>query len=79
MKKNKGFVHLVIIILVAIIAFSYFGIELQEVFGKPLLKKNLAYTWEVTKNVWTNYVYGPITGIFDKDLEETSLDAEVVQ
>ena len=79
MKRNKGFVHLIVIILVAVIALSYFGIDLEQIFAKPLFKKNLIFTGETVKNVWTDYIYDPITGLFRKDTEETSLDAEVVQ
>jgi hypothetical protein len=65
-RRQRGIVQLLIMIIVALIALSYFGIDLEQVFTKPLLKKNIVFTWDKTKEVWTNYVYEPITSIFDK-------------
>ena len=67
MNKQKGFVHLIIIVLIALIAFSYFGVDLEQVFAKPLFKKNLLYTWNTVKTVWTDYIYDPLTGLFNKN------------
>lgn len=73
MKGNKGFVHLIIIVLVAIIALSYFGIDLEQVFAKPLFQKNLSFTWHIVTDAWTTYVYDPITGLFHKNGSEQIL------
>ncbi len=70
MNKKKGFVQLIIMLLIAILALSYFGIDLEQAFTKPLFKKNLVFTWNTAKSVWVNYIYNPITGIFDKDEAE---------
>lgn len=72
MKNNnqRGIIHLLVMVLIAILAISYFGIDLEEVFSRPLLKKNLVFTWTKTKEAWENYVYNPISGIFDKKTDE---------
>ncbi|HEY4498616.1 MAG TPA: hypothetical protein VJH94_00970 [Candidatus Paceibacterota bacterium] len=68
MKKNdqRGIIHLIVLIFVALLALSYFGIDLEEVFTKPLLKKNINFTWDKSKEIWTDYVYEPIMNIFNK-------------
>lgn len=79
LKKQSGFVQLVIILLIAILALSYFGIDLEQAFTKPLFKKNLIFTWNTAKSVWTNYIYNPITGIFTKDEEVTTEEEKLLE
>ena len=60
MKTNRGIVRTIILIAVAILLLSVFGIDLQEAVKEPLLKKNFQFIWTGTKNTWTNYIYNPI-------------------
>jgi hypothetical protein len=54
------------VILIGIIALSYVGIDLEQAFTTPLLKKNLSFTWKETKIIWNEYVYGPVHNLFNK-------------
>lgn len=65
-KSQRGIVQLVIILLIAILSLSYFGIDLEQAVTKPLFKKNLIFTWNTAKSVWVNYIYDPVKGIFIK-------------
>jgi len=66
-RNQRGIVQLIVLILIAILALSYFGIDLEQAFSKPLLAKNLSFTWNKTVEIWNNYIYGPISGILGKD------------
>ncbi len=83
---RRGFIQLAVLILIGLVAVSYIGIDLEEVFTTPLLKKNLSFTWEKTKDIWTTYIYNPALKVFNKndssedeipieELEETDTEA----
>ncbi|OHA17628.1 MAG: hypothetical protein A2664_03335 [Candidatus Taylorbacteria bacterium RIFCSPHIGHO2_01_FULL_46_22b] len=65
--RQRGIIQLVILILIAIILVSYFGIDLQNAFTTPLLKKNLWFTWELIKDGFINYVYNPLMHLIQRD------------
>lgn len=65
--QNRGIIRTIVIVIIGIILLSYFGIDLEQVSKSDLLKKNLAFTWDTTKNLATNYIYNPISHIFSKN------------
>ncbi len=74
MKNQKGFVQLLILLLVVLIALSYFGIDLEQVFAKPLIRKNVVFTWNTAQRVWNDYIYDPISGLFNKNDNTGTVD-----
>ena len=76
--KQRGIITTIVLILIAILLLSYFGIDLQKAVGQPLLQKNITYTWHVVTVLWTDYVYNPITHLFTKkQTEENKLEKEL--
>ncbi len=72
LKSQRGIVQLVIILLIALITLSYFGIDLEQVVTKPLLKKNVVFTWNKTQEVWNDYIYKPVSNIFNRGNSQSS-------
>lgn len=64
---HRGIVQLIVILLIAIVLVSYFGIDLQQAFTTPLLKKNLEFTWSLVVYAWNNYIYGPLSNLMNQN------------
>ncbi len=69
-----GFIRTIVLILIAILLLSYFGIDLRQAATTPLFKQNLQFTWEVIQRIWNDYIYVPLTHLFKRDQQKT-LDA----
>jgi hypothetical protein len=69
MKINdqRGIIKTIVIVLIGIILLSYFGIDLQKATQTDLFRKNLSFTWDTVVMVWTDYIYGPVVGLFHKN------------
>ncbi len=55
MKNNayeRGFIRDIVIIIVALIVLSMFGVDLQEQVKNPLIRKNLEFTWSLVQTGW---------------------------
>jgi hypothetical protein len=57
--KQSGLVRLVLIIIVAILILSYFGIDLKGVVEAPGTQKNISYVTYWVTYVWTTYLEKP--------------------
>lgn len=59
--KNKqgGLIRMIIIIVIAIIILSYFGVDIKEFFMSEQVQKNFGYVLNFIKNVWTDYLAAP--------------------
>lgn len=66
MSGERGFLRLIIIIIVALLVISYFGINIRQVVESPTTKDNFAYTATTTVSVWNNYLKTPVTYVWDK-------------
>ena len=47
MKTNKGFIKIIIIIIIALFILSSFNIRLESVFKSVTFKENISYMWGV--------------------------------
>lgn len=63
MKINpqSGLVRTVIIVIVAILILSYFGINLRSIVESPVAKENFSYVMTGITFVWQNYLSKPLT------------------
>lgn len=54
MKNNsqKGLVKLIILIVVLIIALSYFGINIQKIAESDVGRANFGYVWQIVLKIW---------------------------
>ncbi|MEN9614514.1 MAG: hypothetical protein RLZZ347_821 [Candidatus Parcubacteria bacterium] len=57
--KQSGFVRIILIILIAILILSYFGIDIKGVVEAPGTQKNIGYVWGWTVYVWSTYLEKP--------------------
>ena len=58
-RKNafqKGIVGVIVLIIIAIVLFSYFGINLKELSDKPIFKENLSFIREISITIWNSYL-----------------------
>ena len=59
MNYTKGFIRLVIIIIIALIVLGYYGIDVKKAIQAPTTKSNLSYAEQIVSNVWHNYLEKP--------------------
>jgi|SRR3989344_1525760 len=57
--NNKGFVQIVIILVLLLIILSLLGVSLSSLFSNPILAENFGFvkTWGLW--LWNNYLAGP--------------------
>ena len=59
MRNNKGFVKLIILIIIGIAILSYFNIDIRSILDSNSFRDNLSYVWNFIWNIWSNYIKGP--------------------
>jgi len=45
MKTNKGFIKIIIIIIIALFILSSFNIKVESIFKSAVFKENISYLW----------------------------------
>mgnify|MGYP001557991924 FL=1 len=45
MKTNKGFIKIIIIIIIALFILSSFNIKVESIFKSSVFKENISYLW----------------------------------
>jgi hypothetical protein len=63
MKKipgNQGFIRTILIIIIALLILSYFGLNIRTIVNSPAGSDNFSYVQEVMINVWDNYLKKPV-------------------
>lgn len=45
MKTNKGFIKIIIIIIIALFILSSFNIRVESLFKSSVFKENISYIW----------------------------------
>lgn len=64
--NNKGFVKLIILIVIVLIVLGYFGFNLQSIIESPTVQNNLIYVWKFIKMIWTDFLAVPFVFIWNK-------------
>ena len=52
MKGNKGFMKMIILIVVVLVILGFYGFNLKEIANSPTVRANLAYLWSIIVAVW---------------------------
>ncbi len=68
MKKiphNQGFIRTIILIVVALLILSYFGLNIRDIVNSPAGRDNFSFTQEIMINVWNNYLKKPVTYLWN--------------
>lgn len=58
--RNTGFIKLILIIIILIIALSYFNIDIRGVVEAPQTQQNLDYARGWAVFVWSEYLANPV-------------------
>mgnify|MGYP000964894786 CR=1 FL=1 len=61
---ERGFIKWILLIIVALLVISYFGINLRELISSPTTQDNFAYTATTTVTFWNKYLKEPTTYIW---------------
>ncbi|MEK7514390.1 MAG: hypothetical protein AAB587_01025 [Patescibacteria group bacterium] len=65
MKNQKGFIQLIIIIVIAILALNYFGFNVRDIFDSPQFKGAFDSTWNTLIYIWDTYLKGPAVYVWE--------------
>jgi hypothetical protein len=57
--KQGGLIKLIIIVVIAILVLSWFGVDIKEFITSESVQKNLSYVWTLITDTWTNYLATP--------------------
>ncbi|OGF82247.1 hypothetical protein A3B18_03845 [Candidatus Giovannonibacteria bacterium RIFCSPLOWO2_01_FULL_46_13] len=69
MKNNRGFVQLLVILVLVVIIISLLGVSLGDIPEKNTLKENFGYVWDGIEYVWENFIYPYAGTIWEKARE----------
>jgi hypothetical protein len=69
MKKEQGLVKMIILIIIAIAILSWYGVDIKEFFTSEQVQKNFGYIWNFIKNIWSDYLAGPFSTLWNVWLE----------
>ncbi len=65
MKKEQGFIKFIIIIIIAVLILSYYGISLQAVAESPTARANFGFIKELVLWIWTYILKTPVMFIWN--------------
>ena len=63
---KRGFIKLILLIVIALIVLGFFGYNLRDIVGSPTVKDNLAYVWGFAVTLWDNFLKAPALCVWDK-------------
>ena len=69
MKKQsheKGIIKIIILIVVALLILSYFGISLRALINAPVTQDNISYTTTSSVSIWNTYLKQPATYLWNE-------------
>lgn len=63
--KEGGFIKIILLIVIGLIILGYFGLNIKDILASPVVKENLAYAWNLAKELWANYLAAPAGWVWD--------------
>lgn len=63
-RLKKGFIGIIVLVIVAIIFLSYLGFDLKKIFTSAMVQKNFSYVTEFLKTLWAGYLSKPFTFVW---------------
>ena len=55
----------IVILIIIILALSYFGINIQSIIQSPTGQSNISYVWNGIVYVWDNYLSAPFNYLWN--------------
>jgi hypothetical protein len=62
---NKGFMGIIVLIIIAILLLSYLNFDLKKIFSSEAVKNNFAFAWEMITYAWDNFLSKPWSFIWE--------------
>ena len=56
---ERGFIQIIIILLLFVVVLSLLGVSLRSMTGNPLVRTNFGYVWETGQWLWDSYLSYP--------------------
>jgi hypothetical protein len=63
---DRGLVKMIIVIVVALLILSYFGLNLRNIANAPTTQDNFGYVWGIVTDIWNNYLAKPATYVWNE-------------
>lgn len=63
--ENRGFIKIILIIIVALLVLSYFGFSLRDLINRPVTQDNFGYVATTTVTFWDKYLKNPASYIWN--------------
>lgn len=57
--NQQGLIKMIIIIIVAVVILSLYGVDLKNIFMSEQVQRNFHYIWNFISGIWDNYLAGP--------------------
>jgi hypothetical protein len=57
--RQRGIVRTIIIVVIALLVISYYGINIQQVANSPTAQSNFSYVWNGVTYVWNTFLKVP--------------------
>lgn len=57
MSADRGFIQLVIILLLSVLVLSLLGVSLQGLFNDKTIRENFVFVWQTISYGWRTYVW----------------------
>jgi hypothetical protein len=65
-KYNKGFIGLVVVIVIGLIILGLYGFNLEKILKSDMVSKNLSYAWDLVSMLWQKLIVAPISFVWNK-------------
>lgn len=62
---NKGFIKIVLLVIVAILILSYFGVDIRGFLDSPKVKENFFYAWNFLVDIWNDYIVNALKKVVE--------------
>lgn len=62
---NKGFLKIIVLLIVVIIILSLFKIRINAIFDNQFVKENFGFIWDMMKSGWEKYLADYLNGPID--------------
>jgi len=63
--EQKGFIKLIIVIVIALLILSYFGFDLEQLAKNPTTQKNFNYVERIVLSIWQNVLKKPVMYVWN--------------
>lgn len=63
---NRGFVKMILLIVIALIVLGFFGYNLRDIVNSPTVHENLVYVWDLLVKIWNAVIVTPFNWIMSK-------------